>query len=105
MIKRTLYFGNPAYLSKHNEQLLINIPQGKDLEKVTKSIPIEDIGVVILDNQQITITNGLIESLRYNNVAIITCNQSHLPSGLMLNFDGNTVQQERFESQINASLP
>jgi CRISPR/Cas system-associated endonuclease Cas1 len=27
MIKRTLYFGNPAYLSKRDEQLVIKLPE------------------------------------------------------------------------------
>ena len=51
MIKRTLYFGNPAYLSTENRQLVIRLPDkcGSG-NAVTKSIPIEDIGVVVLDN-------------------------------------------------------
>ena len=27
MIKRTLYFGNPAYLSLRNQQLVIKMPE------------------------------------------------------------------------------
>lgn len=107
MIKRTLYFGNPAYLRCQNEQLQIEIP-GADmlpLKDRTVTIPVEDIGVVILDNSQVTITHHLIHRLLENNVAIITCNDSHLPTGLMLNLNGNTIQQERFEAQIEASLP
>lgn len=107
MIKRTLYFGNPAYLSKRNEQLVINLPDAKGIDNLTKAntIPIEDIGVVILDNQQITITHGLMESLLKNNVALITCDNARHPVGLMLNLCCNTVQQERYDNQINASQP
>lgn len=107
MIKRTLYFGNPAYLSKKNDQLVINLPNAKGIDNLTgnNTVPIEDIGVVLLDHQQITITHGLLESLLNNNVAVITCDKNHLPSGLMLPLEGNQVQSERFHDQIEASLP
>jgi len=113
MIKRTLYFGNPAYLSLRKEQLLIQLPevvQNETLpetfkDEAVKTIPIEDIGVVILDNKQITITHGVIEKLLDNNVALITCDSSRMPVGLMLPLSGNTTQTERFKHQLEASVP
>lgn len=100
MIKRTLYFSNPAYLKTLNEQLLVG---RKDED--TKSIPIEDIGIIILDHQQITITQVLMSKLLANNVALITCDHTHHPVGLMLNLDGHTLQSQKFKYQIAASLP
>lgn len=107
MIKRTLYFGNPAYLSLNNSQLVINIPsaQGYDDASGKNRVPIEDIGIVVLDNRQITITHGVLESLLENNVALITCDADRLPVGLMLPLCGSTTQSERFRVQIDASLP
>lgn len=108
MIKRTLYFGNPAYLKTQNEQLIITLPDnGVGISEIDRSssIPIEDIGVVILDHQQITITQHLLAKLLDNKTALITCNATHHPTGLMLNLDGNTLQAERFADQIQASLP
>ena len=70
-----------------------------------RTIPIEDIGVVILDHRQITVTQSLLEELLENNCAIITCSSNHLPAGLMLPLYGHTLQNERFRQQINASLP
>lgn len=110
MIKRTLYFGNPSYLSLSNSQLVVRQPAKKndDLDPETEikaSIPIEDIGIVVLDNQQITISQGAIDFLLQNNVALITCNQSHHPTGLMLNLDGNVQQNMRFREQLQASEP
>ena len=107
MIKRTLYFGNPAYMRCHNEQLEIEIP-GADmlsLKDRTTSIPIEDIGVVILDHSQVTITHHLVHKLLENNSALITCDDKHMPTGMMLNLNGNTLQQERFEAQLQATIP
>ena len=107
MIKRTLYFGNPAYLSMRNSQLVIHLPEANGMDDRTgnNTIPIEDIGVLVLDNKQITITHGLIEALLANNCALITCDSSRMPVGLMLPLNGNTTQSERFQSQIEASLP
>lgn len=107
MIKRTLYFGNPAYLKTAHEQLVIDLPAMKDGtgEVRTKQAPIEDIGLLILDHQQITITQALLTKLLENNVAIITCNGTHHPIGMMLNLDGNTLQSQKFQAQVEASVP
>jgi CRISPR-associated protein Cas1 len=102
MIKKTLYFGNPAYLSVKMKQLVIRMPKKED---EVRTVPIEDVGIVILDNAQITLTQVLIETLLENNCALITCGSNHLPVGLMLPLYGNTIQNERFRQQIDASLP
>ena len=113
MIKKTLYFGNPAYLSLRNAQLVIKLPGVEKAEslpdmmkaqaEVTK--PIEDLGVVVLDNKQVTITSGLLDALLENNCAVITCDSKSMPIGLMLPLYGNTTQNERFRHQLDASLP
>lgn len=99
MIKRTLCFSNPAYLSVKLNQLIISFPDKEE----KKTIPIEDIGVVILDSPQITITQTVLVKLLENNSAVVTCNSSHHPIGLQLCLDGNTLQSERFQKQISAS--
>lgn len=113
MIKKTLYFGNPAYLSLRMGQIVIKLPEVernpdlpermKQEAEVTK--PIEDIGIVILDNKRITITQGLLEALLENNCAVITCDSHSMPVGLMLPLYGNSTQNERFREQLGASLP
>lgn len=113
MIKKTLYFGNSAYLSLRQGQMVIRLPdivrnetlpeRMKQQGEITK--PIEDIGIVVLDNKQITITQGLLEALLENNSAVITCDNRSMPVGLMLPLCGNSVQSERFRDQIDASLP
>lgn len=128
MIKRTLYFGNPAYLSLKLGQLVIRLPEPslahshnmdnkenhddeagvRSVEcpkKPAKTVPIEDIGMVILDHKQITLTQGLMEELIDNNCAIVTCGSNHLPVGLMLPLYCNTIQNERFRQQLDSSLP
>lgn len=113
MIKKTLCFSNPAYLSLLNKQMLIRFPEevSKQEENISfqkrpaRTIAMEDIGVVVIDHKQITITSGLLEALLENNSAVITCDSRSIPVGLMLPLCGNTVQTERFREQINASQP
>ena len=113
MIKKTLCFSNPAYLSLRDAQLVIKLPEVEKAENLSADFkksaevtrPIEDIGVVVLDNKQITITQGALEAMLENNCAVITCDSSHMPVGLLLPLVGNTTQNERFREQLDASLP
>lgn len=113
MIKKTLYFGNPVYLSLRNGQLVIKLPEVEKSTSLPETLKkqaettraIEDIGIVILDNKQITITSGVIEALLENNCALITCDSKSMPVGLMLPLYGNTTQNERFREQLDASVP
>ena len=102
MIKRTLFFGNPAYLSTKNEQLLISFPEP---DKADRTVPIEDLGMIVLENQQVTITHGLIAKLTEKKVSIVSCNAQHLPEGLLLPMHGHSEQTERIRYQIEASQP
>lgn len=102
MIKRTLCFSSPAYLSTRNEQLLVSYPNNEQPEK---TVPIEDIGFVVLEDPQITVTNKLLEKLTLNNAAIINCNHQHMPIGLLMPLSGNSEQNERFRAQLDASVP
>ena len=113
MIKKTIYFGNPAYLSLRNNQLVIRLPEierQKDIPEILKkesvrTIPIEDIGVIVLDCKEITITQAVMAALLENTVALVTCNDKRMPTGMLLPLQGNTLQNERFRNQIEASLP
>lgn len=113
MIKKTLYFGNPAYLSLRNAQLIIRLPEVVDNDTLPEyfkqvsevSKPIEDIGVIVLDHKQITITSGVLEAFLENNCAVLTCDSKSMPVGLLLPLHGNTIQNERFRQQLDASLP
>lgn len=102
MIKRVLYFGSNAYIHTRKEQLLVEFTEK---EKPDASVPIEDIGVAILDAPQMTISRAVLSKLLENNVAVIVCNEKHLPKGLLLNLSGNSTQQEHFRNQVNATEP
>ncbi len=113
MIKRTLYFGNPAYLSYKNAQMVIKIPEVEKNDTLpqglktsaVKTVPLEDIGVVVLDNQQITITQGLLAALSENNAVVINCDFKHLPFSMLLPTAVHHAYTEKLRFQLEASVP
>jgi CRISPR-associated protein Cas1 len=102
MIKRTIYIGSPAYLKLKEKQLVVQKPETKEIKG---TIPIEDIALLMLDHYQITISNQLLIKLQGNNVAVISCDEHHLPFGLMLPMVGHSEYSERIKHQLSASEP
>ena len=74
-------------------------------DKPDKTVPIEDLGMLVLEHQQISLTHYLLDKLVSANVAVITCNDTHHPTGLLMPLESNTLQSERFRAQIEASEP
>jgi CRISP-associated protein Cas1 len=103
VIKRTIYFGNPCYLKKKDMQMTIEYPE-KEL-KPSASVPVEDIGLIMLDHPQITISHALIMALSEQNAAIISCDEKHLPYGLMLPMFSHHAFTEKIYQQLSTSLP
>lgn len=99
MIKRTLYFASPAYLSSRKQQLVVQYPDTKE----ERTVPIEDVGLLVLESHRITLSHRLISLLLGNNVAIVTCDEQHLPQGMILNLNASYTQQEHFRVQVEAS--
>ncbi len=100
MLKRTLFFSSPAKLSLQNEQMLISLKIGGEA-----TVPIEDIGYAVLEHQQVSITLPLLNAMVKNNVSVVVCDDRHMPSSMLLSLDGNSIQNELFSQQINASQP
>ena len=100
MLKRTIYFSKPARLSLKDQQMVYKPSEGD-----VKTLPIEDLGFVVLEDQQISVSLPLLNALNDNNVAVIFCDEKHMPSSMLLNLDGHSVQTELFSNQISASEP
>ncbi len=100
MLKRTVFFTNPCHLSVKNNQLVV-----KQKEEEDKTIPIEDLGFVLIEHQQISISLPLLDELAMQNVAVIFCNQKHMPHTMLFPLEGNHLQSELYQQQIKASEP
>lgn len=101
MIKKSLYFGNPCYLSIKLKQLVVHLKETDE----QRSLPIEDIGLVILDHPQITISHEVVRSLSASNAIVVSCDESHMPATYMQPHSGNTLMTKVFNAQVASSLP
>jgi len=99
MIKRTILIENKTTITTKNLQLVIKT------EAKEGTIPIEDLGYLVIDHPETYLSMPAMNLLIENNAAIIICNKSHLPNGMFLNLNSHHIQQEIFKSQIDASVP
>lgn len=99
MIKRTLLFSNAGHLSTRKFQLVFTYTDSGE----ERQVPIEDVGLVVLEHPQLTLSHTLISTLLGNNAAIVTCDGHHLPQGLILNLNGHSEQAEHFRTQVLAT--
>ena len=102
MLKKALFFSTPFCLSLRNNQMIINT---KEMPEMQRSVPIEDIGFVILEHQQTNVTLPLLNALSDNNVAVIFCGDNFMPNAMLMNLDSNKTQGESYRAQIEASEP
>lgn len=102
MLKRALFFSTPYCLSLRDGQMIIRTREAPDTQK---SVPIEDIGFVVLEDQQTSITLPLLNALSDNNVAVILCGESRMPNAMLMNLDANATQGEIYRAQLDASEP
>lgn len=106
MIKRSICIENACFLKFSNEQMVVSYKHIKGMEEIAdRSVPIEDLGMLVLEHQQISLTHYLLNKLAEGNVAVVTCNDTHHPTGLLMPLESNTLQSERFRAQIEASEP
>ncbi len=101
MIKRTIFISNPVRLFLKHDQMKVQVKEtGREA-----SVPIEDIGFVVIESMQVSFSMPLMAALNENNVAVIFCNDKHMPVSMLLNLDSHSIQNELFANQINASEP
>lgn len=101
MIKQTLTFTTPVSLSLKDRQIVITFKDNKD----TVTRPIEDVGFVVIENPQVSITVPLLNELADHNVAVIFCDRKQMPKTMLMTLDGNATLQESYKYQMEASTP
>lgn len=113
MIKRTIRISTPSYLSLRNGQMVVKAAELECCDAVDekfkqgfeRTVPIEDMGFLMVENRRVTMTVGLMAALADANCAVAVCNDAMMPTGLMLPMSGHTTLTERMRNQMEASLP
>ncbi len=88
----------PGFLSLKDRQLVVE----KDGE-VKGTVPIEDLGVLILDHPALVYTHQLFQHLAEHNVAVVLCDAKHMPTSLLLNYVTHHEHTKVLRSQISCS--
>ncbi len=101
MIKQTLMFTSPVYLSLKDNQLVITFKDNKD----TVTRPIEDIGFVVIEHPEVSVSIPVLNELADNNVSVVFCDKKKMPKTMLMTLEGNTTQQESYKYQMEASAP
>lgn len=102
MLKRALFFSTPFSLSLKDNQLVASL---KEAPEQRRTVPVEDIGFVLLEHPMIQITLPLLNALSNNNAAVILCGENRMPNAMLLNLDSNATQGEVYRAQIDATDP
>jgi len=98
MLKRTIYITNPFHLGFRNKQLVIHTVDSK----IESTIPIEDIGILLIESREVLLSSYLLSELAASNVAVCVCDETHHPIGLQLPLSGHNLHGERFRTQLSA---
>ncbi|MFC2394639.1 MAG: type II CRISPR-associated endonuclease Cas1 [Alloprevotella tannerae] len=99
MLKRSLVFMHPAALSLRNGQMVII---RKEISDDNLTVPIEDIGLVMINHAMVSLTISLLNALTEQNVAVIFCNEKGMPASMLYNLQSNTTQGETLRNQLEA---
>lgn len=94
MAYRVIMIENSISLSIKLNNLIIY----KDEQEIW--IPLEDISIIVIDNLRISITLRTLCAFSENNIALITCNQKHLPNGLFTDFDNHSRASKVLKYQL-----
>lgn len=90
----------PARLSLSVGRLLVEQP-----ERQPVSVPVKEVSVVVLAHPQISVTHPALAALAEAGAAVIACDASRLPVGMMLPLRAHSIQAERMAKQAAAPLP
>ena len=100
MARRVIEISNPARLSVCRHQLVIDLK-----DSGVKTVPMEDIGILILDNYDISISQSVLVMCAEKDVMAMVCDRRHLPSGLLFPLVGHTLQTKTIALQISSTIP
>lgn len=100
-MKRTIVFSSACRISLKNCQLNV---ENQDSGELTR-IPVEDLAIVIIENQQVSISIPALNALAENNCAVVVCDSKHMPSSMLMNLDTNSIQGQNYRLQTKASVP
>lgn len=99
MAYRSIYIKDSCKLKLKNNQLYV-IKEDKEI-----TMPLEDISIILIENQESIITTTLLGQLANYNIGVIFCDLKHMPSSILLPMNNHYKQLSVFEKQMNVKKP
>lgn len=90
---------NPAKLSLQRTQLKLSSDAGEF------TLPLEDITALVLESPQITLSSSLLAACQENGIAVLTCDASHMPNGVLLPYLPHSRHSKVARIQLSWSEP
>ena len=100
MIKRIVEIGTPSHLRLDHRQMVVS-REGVD----SGTVPVEDLGVLIIDHPGVSYTQALLATCFEENVVVVLCDRKHLPCAALLPLAGHSLHAKTLRLQIAASQP
>lgn len=97
---RSVIVSKPARLSVKNRQLLLEQDEG-----LTATLPLEDLSVVVLDTPQTLVTGALLSELAAHDVALVCCDSTHHPNGVLLPYLPHSRALRVMQKQLALTVP
>lgn len=98
MIKRIIAVTNPAFVRLEKDQLVLE-HNHTELGRV----PCEDIGALILEHPQITITRRAMSRCLELGAAVLICDEQHMPNAILQPFQAHSLHAKYLRQQIVVS--
>lgn len=98
-MRRAVAIQRPARLSVQRSQLLVQNEDGEH------TVPIEDLGILVVDNTPVELTAQLLATLGDHKAAVVFCGEKHVPTLLALPYEGHALMPKVLRGQIAASRP
>lgn len=102
MLKRTIVITEAYHLSLKNAQMVVS---AREMPEMTRTVPIEDLGFLVIESQMATATIPLLNALVDNGVAVVLCDSKGMPHAFLENMDGHNMQGEILSLQVGVSEP
>jgi CRISPR-associated protein Cas1 len=98
---RILDFSESGAVLSVRDGLLAIAREGRELQR----IPLGDIAVIMASHRQVVFTQSVVAALAKAGGVLVCCDERHHPVAMLLPFESNFEQSERFRKQAEASLP
>ena len=99
-MRRILEITSPARLSVRHRQLVIARPEAPPAQ-----VPLEDIGMVIVDHPAASYSQAVFTGLAAHGGALVLCGPRHQPAGTFLPLAGHALTTERQALQLTVAKP